>query len=127
MSATRSRMAPRPPRRWRLSSPSIRRNPLDLSIAPGVSPMASAWRYAATAAFMIVVLVSGILHGMQTFRWDEKPKLDGYLARLDAVPASFDDWESKSDKFDDDLTTHGIDKYILRIYSNRRTTEVYKV
>src|SRR5438876_4916160 len=89
--------------------------------------MSSAWRYAAAAVFMIVVLASGILHGMYTSRWGEKPSLDRYLARLDAVPESFGDWTSKSDRFQDDLTHHGIEKYILRTYSNSRTTESYQV
>jgi hypothetical protein len=91
--------------------------------------MASAWRYAAAVVFMIVVLASGILHGMHTSRWSEKPALDRYLTRLDAVPEAFGDWTSKTEMLQDDLRPHGIEKYIFRTYTylNNRSTESYQV
>lgn len=89
--------------------------------------MASAGRYAAVIVFMAVVLASGYLHGRQTYRWVEKPSLDQYLARLDQIPESFGDWYSKTETFQDDLSHHGIERYLLRTYINSRSTESYRV
>ncbi len=90
--------------------------------------MAQAWRYAATAAFTILVIAAGILHGQHTFRWEAKPPLDAYVERMKAVPISFENWVGEDlPKFTDDLKAHGIEDYIYRIYKNRGSTESYRV
>jgi hypothetical protein len=108
--------------------------------------------YAATAVFVLIVLVSGILHGVQTFRWTDKPSLDSYVARLRDIPTQFDDWSNEIGnlspeqlirrgteviadpvtgrsemRYLDNLKAHGIEDYILRDYRNRRSTETYTV
>jgi hypothetical protein len=89
--------------------------------------MASAWKYAATVAFTVIVIITGYLHGKQTARWEKKPPLDEYVSRINDIPRSFGDWDSEQRDFQDDLSHHGIEGYIYRVYSNRRTTEKYEV
>jgi len=90
--------------------------------------MAHAWRYGATAAFMTLVVVAGILHGQRTFRWTAKPPLTAYIERLKDVPMTFDGWLGEDmPRFTDDLRTHGIEDYLYRNYRSRTTTESYRV
>ncbi|CAN5631992.1 hypothetical protein BH11PLA2_BH11PLA2_13340 [soil metagenome] len=109
------------------------------------------FRYAATIVFVLIALGSGLLHGFRTYRWDHKPSLDEYVNRLQSVPTSFGDWTSEINRgadevvrngievvnnpvtgrpelrYIDNLKTHGIEDYILRIYRNKRSTETYSV
>lgn len=89
--------------------------------------MAGAAKYAATAAFAVIVVVSGILHGRQTHRWSDPPPLDAFVARLKNVPEKFDDWSGTPTRFMDDLRAHGIEEYVLIDYYNNRGTEKYQV
>lgn len=89
--------------------------------------MAGAAKYAATAAFAVIVLVSGFLHGRQTHRWSDPPPLDDFVARLKNIPQKFDDWTGTPARFMDDLRTHGIEEYLLINYSNNKSIENYQV
>lgn len=89
--------------------------------------MSGAAKYAATAVFAVVVVVSGLLHGRQTHRWSEPPPLDQYVNRLPAVPLKFDEWSATSNRFMDDLRAHGIEEYLLLKYTNSKSTMDYQV
>lgn len=111
--------------------------------------MSTPLRYGATAAFIILVLTSGILHGLHTHRWVPPPPLDQYVDRLAKIPDAFGDWKAEtgtsdstpagmylhtdpatgksSYRFQDDLRMHGIQEYVYYIFKHRKTTETYQV
>lgn len=113
--------------------------------------MANLVRYGAVAAFALLVIVSGVLHGIVTHRWTEPPPLDDFVKRLDAIPEKFGTWTSEvspdSDglrlggrlvtpnprtgkpeyRLTDNLQAHGIADYTLRVYRNQNSTESYQV
>ncbi|HYT87884.1 MAG TPA: exosortase-associated EpsI family protein [Gemmataceae bacterium] len=72
------------------------------------------------AAAFIVLLFSGLVHGVWTERWAESPDLDEAVAKLDGLPLTVGDWRGK--KLDNgNRTSGGLAGSISCCYVHRQT------
>ncbi len=53
-------------------------------------------RLAPILAGLLVILLSGLLHGYWTLRWFPSPVVEAAVQRMQDVPASFGDWTAKT-------------------------------
>jgi hypothetical protein len=77
---------------------------------------------------LAAVVLSGVVQGVWTNRWNRAGKLQAAVAKLQEVPRTLGDWDGK----DHELTARevaiaGIDGYVLRKYVNRRTGSVVTI
>jgi exosortase len=76
----------------------------------------------AIALAIAILLVSGIAHGRWTNRWVTSRELDEALARLDHVPSTIGDWQSRAEAIEPRaLSSAGLEGGNLRRYRNTRT------
>ena len=73
-----------------------------------------------------ILLGSGFVHGLWSFRWSAARELQTAKHNLEAVPKQFGDWTSSKDqKLDERQSTVGrIDASMSRIYTNAKTGQV---
>lgn len=78
-------------------------------------------RYLPALAMLLLVVVSGLAHGLWTNRWAVSGSLEEALARLDRVPVAIGDWEGTNFELDQrQLEIGQIDGYLARRYRNRQ-------
>jgi hypothetical protein len=78
-------------------------------------------RYWPALAMLLLVVVSGLAHGLWTHRWTISSSLDEALTRLDRVPMDIGDWEGINFELDQrQLEIGQIDGYLARRYRNRQ-------
>lgn len=76
-----------------------------------------------TAALILVF--SGVVHGLWTNRWAEPEELRAAVARLETVPMTLGDWDGQPMPMDArERQAAGGSGYLVRRYVNRRTGSV---
>lgn len=80
-----------------------------------------------TALAVVLVIVHGLVHGWWTDRWSTSTELQARVARLEFVPETLGEWESKPHQLDAKRLEIGeIKGYLLRRYVHRqRKTAVW--
>ncbi len=77
------------------------------------------WRNLALVAASLMLLVSGLVHGLWTDRWQPGRDVDDFIARLDAIPRDVGDWHGKDVALPGDQQRAArIDGYCYRRYQN---------
>ncbi len=75
-----------------------------------------------------VVLLSGLVHGLWTGRWETLPALEAAVARVEGVPHKVGDWEGRDLPTDPEAYAQaGALGYWMRTYTHRRTGEAVTV
>lgn len=70
---------------------------------------------------VVIVVSSGVVHGIWTGRWSRSDELGTHVAALDRVPMTIGDWEGRAMPLDRRTMEHGgIAGYLMRSYENRR-------
>lgn len=78
-------------------------------------------RYLPALAMLLLIIASGLAHGLWTNRWTVSGSLEEALARLDRVPVVIGDWEGTNFELDRrQLEVGQIDGYLARRYRNRQ-------
>jgi hypothetical protein len=73
-------------------------------------------------AAAVVLVSTGLVHGVWTDRWKKSGALERAVARLDRVPLVIGDWQGQPDELDrDQLEAAEIAGHLLRRYENKRT------
>jgi len=68
----------------------------------------------------VIVVGSGVIHGLIIDRWGSSEDLSRAVASLQKVPAEFGNWESQESTISErELEVGEIDGYLSRIYTNR--------
>lgn len=79
-------------------------------------------QYAAVAVAVLLLVVTGVVHGLMADRWGPPELLIDAAARLDRVPASMGDWASQDLEVDDRVKTiAGAQRILSRVYTHRPT------
>jgi hypothetical protein len=69
-----------------------------------------------------LLLLSGIVHGLWTDRWQVSAAIEATVPRLDRLPTTLGDWDSESLELDQrQLAMAGAAGYLARRYKNRST------
>lgn len=86
-------------------------------------------RFLIPAVVGLVVAAAAVAHGSLTGRWRPLPPLDGYTARLAAVPLAVGDWTGKDVPLPDadSLASAGIAGHLHRQYTHKSSGEVLSV
>jgi hypothetical protein len=82
------------------------------------------------AAAFALVIVSGLVHGFWTLRWEtaQALQLEEALARVSKVPLKFGDWEGREIEVDaSTFARAGARTYWMRQYRQRRTGAMFSV
>jgi hypothetical protein len=79
---------------------------------------------AAVAVGTLLIVASGVVHGMWTGRWNSID-VSSVVAKLQAVPKKIGDWEAVSDGTisQDSKDLAELEGYVMQHYRNRRTGE----
>ena len=75
------------------------------------------------ALALLVLLVSGVVHGLWTDRWVPKPDPAAAAARFDRLPLAIGDWEGEALEVSP-RELQGLSGYLARRYVNRDTGDV---
>jgi exosortase len=71
---------------------------------------------------ILILLSSGIVHGLWTNRWNISRDIELAVSRLDQVPMVIGDWQGRNQSVEPrELTAAGLDGLIMRNYQNSRT------
>jgi hypothetical protein len=77
---------------------------------------------AAIIVFAILVVASGIVHGIRTERWTQSKSVDDAVRRIDNIPMEFGDWKGEKQVLDaSDLARAGIKGHLFGHFRNKRT------
>jgi Protein of unknown function (DUF3485) len=80
------------------------------------------------AVAIAVVLIAGVVHGLQTNRWISSSELEEAAARLDDVPYQFGDWTgTDQDVSEDQMKQAGAVAHLHRVYRNSKTGQAVDV
>lgn len=72
------------------------------------------------ALAVALILVSGVIYGLQTNRWSASEDVQKAAAKLKDVPATLGDWESTDSEIPErQLKIAGAAGYVSRVYRNR--------
>jgi hypothetical protein len=78
--------------------------------------------------FAILVVASGIVHGIRTERWTPTKGVDEAVRRIDDIPTEFGDWKGEKQPLEvKDLARAGIKGHLFARYRNNRTGAVFNV
>jgi Protein of unknown function (DUF3485) len=78
--------------------------------------------------FAILVVASGIVHGIRTDRWSPTKGVDEAVRRLDNVPMEFGDWKGEKTVLDaGDLARAGIKGHLFCRFRNNRTGAAFSI
>src|SRR5947209_9927630 len=85
-------------------------------------------RTALSALGLLVLLVSGVVHGLWTDRWRAAAEPAAYAARLADVPRTVGDWEGQDVTLEEkSLRVAEVTGYLARTYVHRRTGAMAEV
>lgn len=71
------------------------------------------------AAFIVIVLATGVLHGLQTGRWHSSTSVREAVERLNAVPAEVGSWKGSDLTISaEELRRAGVEGWVYRRYRN---------
>jgi hypothetical protein len=73
------------------------------------------------ASAILIVIGTGIIHGLQIDRWSRPSDLSAEAARLDRVALKIGDWEGRKSPIDArEFAGASVDGFLVRNYKNRR-------
>jgi hypothetical protein len=74
------------------------------------------------AVALVVILATGLVHGVWTERWKQAPEITVAGARLAEVPLTLGDWKGANQDLDEDVIRHArVAGYWARVYTNPKT------
>lgn len=69
---------------------------------------------------IVIVVVSGVIHGLIVHRWEPGPDVTGFVASLDRIPMKLGSWKAVETKIPErHLQIGEIDGYLSRVYTNQ--------
>ncbi len=72
------------------------------------------------ATALIVIVVTGVIHGLETGRWGANSELKNAALRIVQIPSIIGDWSSTDQQMDpQQLQVAGAVGYVARVYVNR--------
>jgi hypothetical protein len=81
-----------------------------------------------TLAVFVVVVSSGVVHGLWVHRWTASAALERATARMADLPMTLGDWDGQPSELDArQLAVADVSGHLLRRYVNRRTGAVVTV
>lgn len=85
-------------------------------------------KFAPSIVFAILVVASGIVHGLRTERWTQSKNVEEAVRRIDDIPLEFGDWKGTSQPLDArDLARGGIKGHLFCHFRNKRTGAAFSV
>lgn len=77
-------------------------------------------RFLPGAVALIVIVLAGVIHGLQTDRWGTSSDLADAAARLGQIPSVIGDWSGTDQEMDAaQLKIAGASAHVARVYVNR--------
>lgn len=85
-------------------------------------------RYVPLLAGLLIVLGTGLVHGIWTQRWQKSTVIDEAAARVLTLPTEIGDWQSEVvDVSAAEMALAGADGWFVRRFTNRRTEQTILV
>lgn len=78
-------------------------------------------RYVVPALAMVMIVGTGVVHGMRIGRWQQSPAIAEAVSRLESIPAEVGDWQAEEASAG--ARPADVAGQICRRYVNRRTSE----
>jgi uncharacterized protein DUF3485 len=78
------------------------------------------------ALAVLLIVATGVVHGMRTGRWHTDPALTDSVARLATLPPTLDDWEGEEVSLNGNDPA-GVAGHLCRKYVHRRTGQAVTV
>jgi len=85
-------------------------------------------RYVPLLAGLLIVLGTGLVHGVWTQRWQKSTVIDEAVGRTLTLPAEVGDWQSEPMEVSaEEMALAGADGWYVRRFTNRRTEQTIQV